>query len=101
MVGAVVPEVLKAWGLAGRLWEQTLLTEWGELVGPQLARQTRPGKLDRKTLYIYVTHSIWLRELQVNHQTMLLSKLQKRFGADTIKSIKLLLDPDLGRRPAG
>ena len=85
---------MKQLGLENRLWEEALLSEWPALVGEQVARQTRPGRLDHKVLYVFVSHSTWLNELSRYGQKQMLANLQARFGADRIKSIRLQLDPD-------
>ncbi len=92
-VGDVLPSLLRQLGLEERVWHQALLNEWPTLVGEQLSRQTRPGQLERKVLSVYVTHPAWLSELSRYGQKQLLENLQKRFGADRIKSIRLQLDP--------
>lgn len=93
-IGDVVPQVLKQLGLENRLWEQALVTEWTALVGPQVAAHARPGRLERKTLHIFVSHPIWLSELSRFSQPQILANLQKRFGADRIKALRLQLDPE-------
>lgn len=92
-IGDVVPQVLKQLGLENRLWEQALENEWAQLVGPQVAAHARPGRLERKTLYIFVSHSTWLSELSRFSQPRILANLQKRFGADRIKALRFQLDP--------
>jgi predicted nucleic acid-binding Zn ribbon protein len=89
-----IPQVMKQLGLEARFWEQTLVSEWHKLVGPQVAKYARPGRLDRKTLYIFVTHPAWLSELSRYGQKQILENLQRRFGADRIKGVRLQLDPD-------
>ena len=93
-VGDLVPTLMKQLGLENRLWEEALISEWPALVGEQVARQTRPGRLDRKILYVFVSHSMWLSELTRYGQKQMLANLQARFGADKIKSIRLQLDPE-------
>ncbi len=93
-LGQVIPQVMKGLGLEDRFWEQELLEEWPKLVGPQVARHTRPGRLERKIFHVFVTNSAWLSELSRYGQKQILENLQKRFGADKIKGIKLQLDPD-------
>jgi predicted nucleic acid-binding Zn ribbon protein len=90
----VVPQVMKELGLADRFWEHALVEEWGSLVGPQVALHARPGRLDRKVLSIFVSHPTWLSELSRYGQKQILENLQKRFGSDKIKSIRLQLDPE-------
>ena len=92
-IAEVLPHLLRELGLEKKLWHQQLINEWPTLVGEQLSRQTRPGQLERKVLSVYVTHPAWLSELSRYGQKQLLENLQKRFGADNIKSIRLQLDP--------
>lgn len=91
---SVVTNIMKKVGLEQPLWEQTLLREWPELVGSQIAAHARPGQLDRGTLVIHIDHSIWLHELRGPTEKALLEKLQQRFGRTKIKGLRLRLDPD-------
>jgi predicted nucleic acid-binding Zn ribbon protein len=85
---------MKQLGLENRLWEQALINEWESLVGPQVAKHARAGRLERKVLHIFVDHPAWLSDLSRYGQKQLVENLQKRFGADKIKGIRLQLDPD-------
>lgn len=93
-VGQVVPSLLKSLGLEDRLWEEQLRIEWPQLVGEQVAHHTRPGRLHRKTLFIFVSNSAWLNELSRYGLKPILEKLQGRFGPDRIQQLRLQLDPD-------
>ncbi|MFH0982921.1 MAG: DUF721 domain-containing protein [Planctomycetota bacterium] len=95
-IGDIIPGVMKQLGLDKHLWEQAILSEWPALVGPQVAAHTRPGRIERGTLFVFVSHSTWLNELSRYGKKEMLENLQKRFGADKIKSIRLQLDPDPG-----
>ena len=99
-VSDALSPLLKKLGLQEVMWQRALLDDWPDLVGPQLARHTRPGRLDRKVLYVFVTHSMWLAELQRHGHRDLLANLQARYGKEQIRSVRLQLDPDVGR-PAG
>ena len=85
---------MKKIGLEQPLWEQTLLREWEEIVGPQVAQHARPGRLDRKILCVYIANSVWLMELRRFGEKAMLNNLQQRFGRATIKGVRLQLDPD-------
>ena len=89
-----MPKVMKKIGLEQPLWEQTLLREWEEIVGPQVAQHARPGRLDRKILCVYIANSAWLMELRRFGEKAMLNNLQQRFGRATIKGVRLQLDPD-------
>lgn len=71
---------------------------WRELAGPGAANHARPGYLDRQTLVIFVDSAVWLNELVRYENARLLGALQGRFGADHIRNLRFLNDPDGGRR---
>ena len=72
--------------------------EWPSFVGDAAARHARPGALKNRHLVVFVDSSTWLSEIERYSRTTILSRLQKRFGADAIASVTLRLDPD-GLRP--
>lgn len=96
-VGELIPGLLRQAGLEERLWEHELLNEWPALVGPQVARRARPGRVQRKTLVVFVSNSAWLNELSRYGQQQILDNVQKRFGKDRIQALRLQIDPDLPR----
>jgi predicted nucleic acid-binding Zn ribbon protein len=93
-----VAEMMSKLGLDDRLWEQQLLSEWEVFVGPQVAKQTRPGRIQRGVLSIFVSHPTWLAELERSGKQHILKNLQERFGTEKIRSVRLQLDPDSGPR---
>ncbi len=90
----VLPAVMRKLGLEQPMWEQVLTREWEALVGEQVARHTRPGRLQRNILYVYVANSVWLAELRQFAEKAMLEKLQAQFGRARIKGIRLQIDPD-------
>ena len=94
----VVPELVRKFGIADTYWEHTLEREWPTLVGEQVARHTRPGRMHRGILHVYVSSAPWLAELSRMGQKQILANVQKRFGASRITSVRLEPDPD-GPRP--
>lgn len=91
----IVMRVMQQFGLESRTWEERLVNEWVDIVGAQIARHARPGRMSNATLYIYVTHSIWLDEITRYSKDDILQRLQERFGKKAIREIKVALDPDL------
>ncbi len=71
---------------------------WHELAGPGAATHARPGYLDRQTLVLFVDSAVWLDELVRYERPRLIGALQDRFGADRIRNLRFLNDPDGGRR---
>ena len=96
--GDLIPALMKKLGLETVFWEEQLLQEWPAIAGAQVAKNSRPGRIERGLLCIYVRHPAWLSELSRYGHTQLLANLQQRFGAHQIKKLRFQLDPDLGRK---
>jgi len=90
----LIPEVIRGLGLEERQWEHALIAEWRDLVGKDVARRARPGRVTHGLLHVYVRNSIWLSDLQRFGKTQMLRNIQARFGADKIRDLRFLLDPD-------
>jgi len=91
----IIPDVLRRAGLEDEFWEQQLIEDWTALVGQQIARNARPGKVERGTLFVYVNHSVWLNELSRYGKKEILQSVQERFGSARVRTLRLQLDPDL------
>lgn len=91
----LVSGLLKELGLEEKNWHQTLMNEWPDLVGPQVAQRARPGRLQNRVLTIFVTSPVWLNELSRYSKPQMLKNIQARFGADLIREIRLQPDPDM------
>lgn len=62
---------LKRAGLARRLEQASVIPEWRELVGPQIAAVTTPKLVTREgTLVVHVASSAWMQELQLMSPTI-------------------------------
>ena len=90
----VLKDIFKSIDSNDRSWLRTLETEWSVIIGTA-AGHTRPGRFSRNTLVIYVDSSVWLHELMRYAYTDILTRLQKRFGAERIKRIRIQADPDI------
>ena len=95
----VAEQLIKQWGLEGRVWEERLLRDWPTVVGAQVAAHSRPGRMDRGTLVIFVDSSVWLSELTRYIRGPLLANVQRLCGADKVRSLRLQLDPDPPKAP--
>ncbi len=66
--------------LAEHMLEETICREWAAVAGPELARRSRPGALDRGgALEVYADNSPWLTELTMRSGD-LLARLRERYG---------------------
>lgn len=93
-LGALIPGALKGMKLAAHAQVSRIAEAWPELVGPQLAANTKPAHLENKLLTVFVSHPMWLFELRGAPAAEILSRLQARFGKNEIKNIRWSIDPD-------
>ncbi|MBI2058420.1 MAG: DUF721 domain-containing protein [Nitrospirae bacterium] len=91
---------LSNWGLRDRAFEQKLVAQWPDAVGPFLAGLTMPTGFKKGFLYLAVNNSVLLHELFYQKPQML-EKVQSYFGT-AIRDIKFSLRPRfLETPPAG
>jgi len=64
-VGDLVTRFLERSGLAGKVEAATVLTDWPQRVGPQIAAVTRATGLAEDTLFVSVATSAWMMELDL------------------------------------
>ncbi len=95
---AFVNDVLKGMKLAAHAQVSQIAAAWPELVGPQLAANTKPSHIENKILAITVTHPAWLFELRGAPTAEILARLQAKYGKTEIKNIRFAIDP--GSPPA-
>ena len=95
-IGEVIPAIMKRMGLEEQHWMTELSGEWDKIVGEDVARHTRPGKVQGDALVVFVDNSVWLNELSRYGKVPMLANLKKRFGSGKIDSLRFQLDPDAG-----
>lgn len=64
-VGDVLARFLAKSGLAPKVEAASVLTEWTERVGPQIASVTEPLRVSEGTLFVAVATSAWMMELNL------------------------------------
>jgi len=74
--------------LSERLPEYHIRKTWAALVGPEMARRTRPQSLSNGCLHVVVDNSPWLHEL-----TLRTTELTERLGAQApvVRSLRFTL----------
>ena len=90
----IIDAVIDEMGLSGQMWREELENQWADIVGPQLANNTRPGPVEKGNLYVYVRHPIWLQELKRNGEKEILNKVKKQFPHQGIFALRLQIDPE-------
>ncbi len=82
-------------GLRDRLLEEAIRKDWNRLVGLELGRRSRPGRLKAGVLDVTIDNSPWLHEMTLR-SSELTAALQTRFGS-AVASVRLAF----GAVPAG
>ena len=96
LVGRLLPDLLRRYRVGGDVWLQQLTAAWPEIVGPGIAAHSRPGRYTNGWLTIFVDSSTWLSELSRFHSRTMLLRVRERFPKETVKSLRLELDPGAG-----
>ena len=93
-LAALLPEALKGMKLDAHAQVARIAAAWPEIVGPQLAGNTRPAQLENKILLVYVSHPAWIMELRGPMTAEILRRLQAKFGAGDLKNLRFAVDPE-------
>ena len=93
-LAALLPEALKGMKLDAHAQVARIAAAWPEIVGPQLAGNTRPAQLENKILLVYVSHPAWIMELRGPMTGEILRRLQAKFGAGDLKNLRFAVDPE-------
>lgn len=67
-----------------------LKKNWNSLMGSQIAKIAKPRNIKNGLIYIEVSHSVWLMELQNYSKKMILEKIKKCCGKNFCKDIKFV-----------
>ncbi|HEX2187901.1 MAG TPA: DUF721 domain-containing protein [Longimicrobiaceae bacterium] len=76
LVGDVLSRFLNRSGLEAKVEAASVLTEWAERVGPQIAAVTEPLRVSEDTLFVAVSTSAWMMEL-----TLMKGEIVRRLNA--------------------
>ena len=93
-LAALLPEALKGMKLDAHAQVARIAAAWPEIVGPQLAGNTRPAQLENKILLVYVSHPAWIMELRGPMTAEILRRLQAQFGKSVVKNLRFAVDPE-------
>jgi predicted nucleic acid-binding Zn ribbon protein len=94
VAGDLVGKVLKDFGLRDSSTLSDIEKCWANLAGKANAEHSRPGKIERGVLTVYVNHHVWLNEMKQVASKSLLKKLQERFGKSKVRLLRFEMAPD-------
>jgi len=62
--------------------------QWHSIVGDQLAAYTKPSSFSKNTLYVEVSHSIWLMQLKNYNTDSLIQKIAQATNTSLCRKIR-------------
>ena len=87
-VGEALPRALKSLGISRRTREAQAIWLWPQLVGPQLARETRAVKLTGSTLWVTASSTPLAHQLHLERGG-LINRLNLMIGAPVVHEIRI------------
>ena len=85
-IGDVLHKTLKKMNISINSTNRNDWNIWYKVTGPQIAAQTQPQKLRGGTLFVKVSTSVWMHQLQFMKQEII-DKINESLGRETIKNI--------------
>jgi hypothetical protein len=85
-LGDVLRKTLKNLNISRNFGDQNISNAWNKAVGPQISAQTHPDRLRKNTLFVKVSNSIWMHQLQFM-KLEIIDKTNKILGKEMIKDV--------------
>lgn len=86
----LIPSLLQDRGWETQLDLHSIFPRWKELVGEEISEYAQPLKIERGILWLEVSNSSWLQQLQYE-KLELLDTLNSSFRLSRLKDIKMVL----------
>lgn len=89
-IKSLLDKALKDLEIDERLKAYSIFLSWKEIVGESIASQSKPCFIRNKILFVDVSHSTWIQELQF-HKAKILQKIVEFLGMPLIEDIRFRL----------
>jgi len=96
--GAAIRELLAARGWEQRAAVGGVFGNWPRIVGPELARHTKPERFDDGELTIVADSNAWAQQVRLL-SAQLVRRLNEELGHGTVRRVKVLGPASGPRRP--
>jgi predicted nucleic acid-binding Zn ribbon protein len=92
-IGDALDSVLKDVRMADSHWLNKLRAGWEDVAG-DVAKHTRPDRIEGKCLYVAVDSSVWLSELSRHGSKPLLARLRGAGFGGQVSSVRFQIDSE-------
>jgi predicted nucleic acid-binding Zn ribbon protein len=89
-LGEILPETLRKKALHLPMKDRPLIDAWNRAVGPQIGSKAQPDRLKDDVLYVRVSTSVWMHELQFMKQDII-AKLNGILGGNPVTQIRFFI----------
>ena len=90
LLGEILPETLKKKALHLPTKDRPLIDAWNRAVGSQISSKAQPDRLRDDVLYVRVSTSVWMHELQFMKQDII-AKLNEILGGNPVTQIRFFI----------
>ncbi len=97
-LGDVLQRALKRREVFVPFEDRKLMEFWRQSVGPQIATQTHPENIRRGTLFVKVSTSVWMQQLQYMKKEIV-ERMNRLYGGETVRDIRFVIG-EIPPRPA-
>ena len=86
-ISEAIQELTQSFGIDKKLRQYEAVTRWASIVGPQIAGETEPQKIEKGLLLVRVRKGVWRNELSMR-KAEIIAKINKAIGIEAVKDIK-------------
>jgi predicted nucleic acid-binding Zn ribbon protein len=90
LLGEILPETLKKKALHLPMKDRPLIDAWNRAVGSQISSKAQPDRLRDDVLYVRVSTSVWMHELQFMKQDII-AKLNGTLEGSPVTQIRFFI----------
>jgi predicted nucleic acid-binding Zn ribbon protein len=85
----ILPRMIKTLGLQKRFEAEIVILKWRQIVGEDIATNTRPGKISRRVLTVAAKNAVWAHHLSTLKEEII-AKINAFAGEKAVSDIKFL-----------
>lgn len=89
-IDSAVKEITSTFKAPEELRMMELKEQWEEIAGKQIAKISVPLNINNQVIYIQVSHTAWLRELNKDVKEILVKKINDLFNENLCQDIKFV-----------
>ncbi len=89
-LGDILKIQCRRMGLNRRIDEQRILDAWNEAVGRGVAERTQPMRIENGVLFLKVTNSVWMQQLQFMKE-LIRKKLYEKTGVELVQDLRFFI----------